>query len=126
MNRVEFIGKLGSDPEIKYFESGNSIANVSIADNFYSKGEQQTIWLPLKIWGALGVYLANHARKGSTVKVTGSLESETWTDRQSGSQRSKTILNVDWVDILSSEGGSATPGKTTAQTNSEPIPNDPA
>jgi len=77
------------------------VAEFSIAVDG-RKRDSKPLWLNLKIWGKTAEVAANYVRKGSKVAVSGSLESETWTDRASGEEKSKMVLNVKELTLLDS------------------------
>jgi len=101
LNVCSFTGRAGRDPETRYFESGSMVAEFSIAVDGW-KRDSKPLWLNLKIWGKTAEVAANYVRKGSQVAVSGSLESETWTDRDSGEEKSKMVLNVKELTLLDS------------------------
>ena len=77
------------------------VAEFSIAVDSW-KRDSKPLWLNLKIWGKQAQVAADYVRKGSMVAVSGSLESETWTDRASGEEKSKMVLNVKELTLLDS------------------------
>jgi single-strand DNA-binding protein len=105
LNVCTFTGRAGKDPEVRYFESGKMIAEFSIAVDSW-KRDEKPLWLNLKIWGKIADVAANYVRKGSMIAVSGQLENETWTDRGSGEERSKIVLNVKELTLLDSKKGS--------------------
>ena len=68
LNKVQLIGRLGQDPEIKYTDSGKNVANVSLATSETWKdqsGEKQekTEWHKLVMWGRLATLAENYLKK---------------------------------------------------------------
>jgi len=109
LNVCTFTGRAGRDPEVRYFESGKMIAEFSIAVDGW-KRDEKPLWLNLKIWGKIADVAANYVRKGSMIAVSGKLENETWTDRGSGEERSKIVLNVKDLTLLDSKKDSDASG----------------
>ncbi len=77
-NRVQLIGFLGSDPELKSLESGNTLAKFSSATNetyLNAQGEKvtNTTWHSLVVWNKLAELCGKVLKKGSEVVVEGSL-----------------------------------------------------
>lgn len=106
INSCTFSGRAGRDPEVRYFEGGTMVAEFSIAiDGF--KRDQQPIWLPVKIWGKQAQVAADFVRKGSKIGISGKLEQETWTDRNTGDERSKLLLNCQQLTLLDSRRNDA-------------------
>jgi single-strand DNA-binding protein len=102
LNVCSFTGRAGRDPELKYFESGSAIAQLTIAVDGW-KRDSEPLWLNLKVWGKLAQVAADYVKKGSQIAVSGQLENETWTDRASGEKRSKVVLNVKELTLLGSK-----------------------
>jgi single-strand DNA-binding protein len=109
LNVCSFTGRAGKDPEVRYFESGKMVAVFYIAVEGW-KRDEKPLWLNLKIWGKIADVAANYVRKGSMVAVSGKLENETWTDRVSGEERSKPVLNVKDLTLLDSKKDSDASG----------------
>ena len=105
MNVITLVGRAGRDPEIRYFESGTMVANLSIAVNAYKKDEDPD-WFNLVIWGKQAQVVADYVRKGSQIAVSGRSTSEHWTDKTTGEKRSKPIVNVDRITLLGSKNDS--------------------
>jgi single-strand DNA-binding protein len=109
VNSVALVGRAGRDPEVRYFESGSMVANLTLAVNRRSRDDQPD-WFPLEIWGNQAQVAADYVRKGSLLGITGSFKLDRWTDRTTGEERSKPVITVDRLDLLGSkrdaEGGS--------------------
>jgi len=93
-NSVTIVGNLGADPDIRFFESGACRCEIRIA--VYSGKDKSTgeakppYWFSVKAFGDTAQQMANTLRKGDRIKVTeGQLAQDSWTDRQSGNQRTK-------------------------------------
>jgi single-strand DNA-binding protein len=99
LNVCSFTGRAGRDPEMKFFESGSAIAQLTIAVDGW-KRDSEPLWLNLKIWGKLAQVAGDYVRKGSQIAVSGQLESESWTDKATGDKRSKMVLNVKELTLL--------------------------
>ena len=108
INTVTLTGRAGRDPEAKYFESGTMVAQVSIAIDKYKKNEKPD-WFEVKFWGKQAQVAADYLKKGSLFGVTGRLEWETWTDRNTGEERRKPVIVGERLQLLGSkrdaEGG---------------------
>ena len=98
LNIVNLVGRVGRDPEVKYFESGTVLCTLTLAVNRRSSKRDEADWFNLKIWGKTAEIAANYVRKGSLIGVHGSLEIETWKDRNTGVDRSSPIIKVDRLD----------------------------
>ena len=103
LNTVHLVGRVGGDPDIKYYESGSVLCTMTMAVNRRSKNNEQTDWFNLKIWGNTAKIAADYVKKGSLIGIQGSLEIENWTDRATGSDRSRPVIKVDRLDLLGSK-----------------------
>ena len=96
MNSVTIVGRLGQDPEIKYFESGSVKARFSVAvDRNFSKENRITDWFTIEVWGRQAEFVAEWVKKGSLVAVSGSLEMNRWTDREGNLREFPTVRATD-------------------------------
>lgn len=92
INKVILVGNLGRDPEIRHTNSGQKIANLSVAtsDTWKDKsGERQerTEWHRVVVFNAnLAEFAERFLRKGSKVYIEGSLQTRKFTD-QSGAEK---------------------------------------
>lgn len=99
LNKVELIGNLGNDPELRYMPSGGAVANLSIAtteswkDKTTGEKKEQTEWHRVVIFGKLAEVAGEYLRKGSKVFIEGSLRTRKWQD-QAGVERYTTEINV--------------------------------
>lgn len=101
LNKVQLIGSLGADPEIKSFQNGGRVCNLRMAtsekwkDKQTGEQKEQTEWHTVSILndGLVGI-AERFLRKGSKVYVEGQLRTRKWQD-QSGNDRYSTeiVLN---------------------------------
>jgi single-strand DNA-binding protein len=103
LNVVTLVGRVGGDPDVKYFESGTVVCKLTLAVNRRSKNNDQPDWFNLEIWGKTAQIAADYVRKGSLIGVTGSLKFDRWQDRSTGANRSKPVIRVDQLDLLGSK-----------------------
>jgi single-strand DNA-binding protein len=99
MNSITLVGRAGRDPEIRFMESGNCVANLTLAVNGRSR-DDDPLWFNLEIWGKQAQVAADYVRKGSLIGVSGSLKEEKWTDRTTGEERKKWVVNVQNLQLL--------------------------
>jgi single-strand DNA-binding protein len=105
-NKVILIGNLGQDPDVRSMQSGDKVANLSVATSERWKdkdGNQQekTEWHRVVIFGRAAEIAERFLRKGSKVLIEGQLETRKWQD-QSGADRYSTEV------IVRGYGGSMT------------------
>lgn len=101
---VTLVGNATADPEIRFFEGGTAKATFSIAVNRYwtdDSGEkkEQTSFFNIAAWRYLAEDVARVVQKGSRVIVTGKLEQQTWTDKDTNDKKSTIIVTADQIGI---------------------------
>ena len=101
VNSVTLVGRACRDPEVRYFESGSVVANLTLAVNRRSRDDEPD-WFNLEIWGKQAQVAADYVRKGSLLGIIGSLKLDRWTDRSSGEERSKPVVRVERLELLGS------------------------
>jgi len=102
INSVTLVGRAGRDPEVKYFESGTVVANLTIAVNRRNRDDEPD-WFNLEIWGKQAQVAADYVKKGSLIGITGSFKLDSWKDRNTGEERSKPVVRVDRLELLGSK-----------------------
>ena len=101
VNSVTLVGRAGRDPDVRYFESGTVVANLTMAVNRRSRDDEPD-WFNLEIWGKQAQVAADFVKKGSLIGITGSFKVDTWNDRNSGEKRQKPVVRVDRLELLGS------------------------
>ncbi|MEB3336770.1 MAG: single-stranded DNA-binding protein [Leptolyngbyaceae bacterium] len=102
LNVVTLVGRVGGDPDVKYFESGSVVCNLTLAVNRRSRDEQPD-WFNLELWDKTAEVAANYVRKGKQIAVTGTLKLDQWQDRNTGVTRSKPVIRVAQMELLGSK-----------------------
>lgn len=89
MNTIILIGRLTSDPELKFFSSGTAISKCTIAIDRNYKKDNQTVtdFIPIEVWGKQAEYAATCLEKGYLIAVSGSLHIDRYID-PSGNNKS--------------------------------------
>jgi single-strand DNA-binding protein len=110
MNTVILIGRLGQDPELKYFESGSVKVRFTLAvDRSMSKENRQTDWFNIELWGKQAEVAGEWLRKGKLVSVSGQMEVQRWND-QTGNPREMPVIRASDFRMLGSAKDNATAG----------------
>ena len=80
MNSAILVGRVGQDPEIKYFESGKSKTTFSIAvDRWNPKTKaREADWFNIQMWDKKGESAAEWIKKGAMVSVEGKIMVSKW------------------------------------------------
>jgi len=96
LNKVQLIGNLGLDPEVRSFQNGGKVCNLSVAtseqwkDRNTGERREKTEWHRVAIFSEpLARIAEQYLRKGSKVYLEGQLETRKWQD-QSGQDRYST------------------------------------
>lgn len=110
VNIVMLVGRVGIDPDVKYFESGSVVCNLRLAVNRPTSKTDKPDWFDLELWDKRAEVAANYVRKGSLIGVKGSLKFDRWQDRNTGVDRSKPVIRVDRLDLLGSKRDRDTSG----------------
>ncbi|MGD1852570.1 MAG: single-stranded DNA-binding protein [Cyanophyceae cyanobacterium] len=102
LNVVNLVGRVGGDPDMRYFESGTVLCRLTLAVNRPTKNDDQPDWFSLEIWGKAAETAGNYVRKGSLLGIQGRLSIDTWTDRNTNAQRSAPKIRVEQFRFLGS------------------------
>jgi single-strand DNA-binding protein len=84
LNKVQLIGRVGKDPEIKTFQNGGSIANFSIAtsenwkDKTTGEKKESTEWHNISVNGPLVSVVEKFVHKGDQIYVEGKIKQRSW------------------------------------------------
>ncbi|MDF2437495.1 MAG: single-stranded DNA-binding protein [Bacteroidota bacterium] len=105
-NKVQLIGNLGMNPEIKVLDGGKKLAKMSIATNETyknAKGEKitETQWHNLIAWGKTVAVIEKYLSKGSEVAIEGKLINRNYTDKE-GVKRYITEIQVNELLLIGS------------------------
>ncbi|MDR2234255.1 MAG: single-stranded DNA-binding protein [Tannerella sp.] len=135
LNKVILIGNVGKDPTVKYFDSGNAVANFTVATTergyTLSNGTEvpeRTEWHNVVVNRERTQFVEKWVKKGSLVYVEGKLRTRTYDD-QSGAKHYITEVYADRIEFYytgkrpeaaeSGSGGSNVAAQT--QTTATPI-----
>jgi single-strand DNA-binding protein len=107
-NRVQLIGHLGMNPEVKTLESGTKLAKFSLATNdsyVNNKGEkvEETEWHNVIAWNKTAELVESYLEKGREVALEGKLTSRSWDD-ENGNKRYITEIVCNEILFLGGKG----------------------
>ena len=104
VNRVELIGNLGRDPEIRSTQAGKKIATLSIATSESWKDQQSGEWKERTEWHRVVIFneglakvAEKHLTSGMKVRIEGKLRTRKWQD-QAGQDRYSTEIHIENFD----------------------------
>lgn len=82
MNSAVVVGRVGQDPEVKYFESGKVKTNFSVAVNRWDPKTKSEVadWFSIDVWDKQAEFAGEYVKKGRLVAVDGRIAINKWTD----------------------------------------------
>jgi len=107
-NKVQLIGRLGQDPDIKTLESGKKVAHFTMATNENYKSAdgsktEETTWHNIVAWNGLAELASKYLKKGREVCIEGRISYRSYTDKN-GVPKSVTEIVASDLVLLSSGG----------------------
>ncbi len=107
-NKVQLIGRLGQDPDIKTLDSGKKVAHFTMATNENFKSAdgtktEETTWHSIVAWNGLAELASNYLKKGREVCIEGRISYRSYTDKN-GLPKSVTEIVASDLVLLSSGG----------------------
>jgi single-strand DNA-binding protein len=99
LNRCEFIGRLGKDPEVRYAPSGDAVCNFSIAVGYKTKEKETTEWVRIVAFGKLAGICADYLKKGSQVFIAGRMTTRKWVNKDGVDQYTTEVV-ADQMQML--------------------------
>ena len=105
-NKVQLIGRLGQDPDIKTLDSGKKVAHFTMATNENFKSAdgtktEETTWHSIVAWNGLAELASKYLKKGREVCIEGRISYRSYTDK-SGLPKSVTEIVASDLVLLSS------------------------
>jgi single-strand DNA-binding protein len=129
LNKVALLGNVGKDPEIRNTQSGEQIANLTLAtseswtDKSSGEKKERTEWHRITCFnpGLVGV-IEKYVKKGSKIYVEGALQTRKWTDNQ-GQERYTTEIILSKFNgtlLLCGDRASASEREPAQERRAEP------
>src|SRR5690554_5737547 len=100
LNRCEFIGRLGRDPESRFSPDGMQIVSFSIAVGRKYKDKEETEWVNIVAFGKLAEICAEYLSKGKQIYVAGRMNTQKYQDKETGQDRYSTRIIADQMQML--------------------------
>ena len=109
VNKVILIGNVGKDPEIRYMQSGEPIANFSLATNEVwndksGQKQERTEWHRVEVFGKTAQVVRDYCTKGKQVYLEGSIRYDEWTDKD-GNKKYMTKIRLSGPTMRRASGG---------------------
>jgi len=117
LNKVEIIGNVGKEPEMRFTPSGKPVTSFSVAVNSKFGESESTEWFSIVAWNKLAETCNQYLSKGQQVFVEGRLQTRTWEDND-GQKHYKTEVIANKVLFL----GQRKQEETTPEIEPEDLP----
>lgn len=124
MNKVELIGRLTKEPEIKLTSNQTQFCNFTIAVDRRFKdayGQRQADFINCVAWKQTAVFIQKYFHKGNRIGLTGSIQTRSFDD-QNGQKRFVTEVIVDEAEFVESQPAQTQPEPQTQQEPSQAQP----
>lgn len=106
MNRVELIGRLARDAELKVLPSGTSISKFTIATDKFTKGEEKSVdFIPCVAWKKTADFIGKYGKRGDLISVEGRVYVGSYEDTSTHKKVNKIEITADSVEILNRAKG---------------------
>jgi len=117
VNRAIVVGNLGKDPEVRYTQGGQPVANFTVAtnekwtDKTSGQLQERTEWHRIVVWGKLAEICGEYLKKGRQAFIEGRLQTREWTDKEGKKQYSTEIVanNVQFIGARPDGAGTGAP-----------------
>ncbi len=110
LNKVQIIGRLTRDPELRSTPSGQNVANFSVATSFTwtdknGQKQEKTEFHNVVAWGRQAEIIAQYFVKGQEIYVEGRLETRSWDDKDSGKKMYRTEIILEKFEFGAKPAG---------------------
>lgn len=110
LNKIQIIGNLGRDPEMRYTPGGTPVTNFSVAVNRVSRGQdgqtaEETEWFRVECWEKLAEIADQYLKKGSQVYIEGRLRTRKYTGNDGVERTAVEIVARDMIMLSGREEG---------------------
>ena len=119
-NKVMIMGNITRDIELRATPKGTSVADIGLACNRVRMGEdgqkiEEVTYVDVTLWGRQAELASQYLGKGKPVFIEGRLSMDTWTDKETGKQRSKLKVVGENMQFI---GGNTEKSATNRTANS--------
>lgn len=101
VNSVTLVGRVGKDPESR-MAGETPVASFSLATSEKVKGEEQTQWHQVKVFGKLADIVQQYVKKGQMLYIGGSIRYESW--EKDGEKKYRTEIVAREMKMLGGKG----------------------
>ncbi len=105
INKVELLGRVGTDPEMQHTSNGTAVTQLRLAtERRRQDGEVEADWHNIVVWGKTAEAVNQYVGKGDRIYVAGRLVQNTW-EGDDGQRRHRTEVHASEVVFLDSRNG---------------------
>jgi len=106
VNKVILVGNLGANPEMRFTQGGQAVANLRLATterwtDRNGQKQEQTEWHRVVVWGKQAEICGQYLTKGRQIYVEGRIRTRQWQDQQ-GQKRFTTEIVAQVIQMLGS------------------------
>ena len=115
VNKVILVGNLGADPEVRYMNNGDAVANIRMAtteswkDKNTGERKEITEWHRVVFYRKLAEIVEKYLKKGSAVYIEGRIRTRKWQDKE-GQERYTTEIEANEMQMLGSRQSASSSG----------------
>lgn len=127
-NKVILGGRLTADPKLQTTPGGTLVTTFPVAVNSRFKGADgntKALFVDVVAWSKIAEFVTTHFRKGSSICVTGELQSRSWTDKNGASRYTIEVMakEVTFVDLKAEmPQAEVDPESPATEEKGEPLP----
>ena len=105
INKVELLGRVGTEPEMQYTPGGTAVTKLRLATDRYRRdGEDGTDWHDVTCWAKLAEAVNEYVGKGQRIYVAGRLVQNSW-EGEDGQRRHRTEVHASEIVFLDGNNG---------------------
>ncbi len=111
INKVELLGRVGTDPEMTYTPGGTAVTKLRLATDRYRRdAEPETDWHNIVVWNGTAEAVNQYVAKGQRIYVAGRLVNNSW-EGDDGQRRHRSEVHASEVVFLDGGNGSGNVGQ---------------
>lgn len=99
MNKVELIGRLIKEPELRYTNNNKPVSNFSIAVNKRVNGENKADYINCVAWNTTAEFITKYFKKGQAIALVGRLQNRSYEDNN-GQKRNVIEVVIEETEFV--------------------------
>lgn len=120
VNKIILLGRLGTEPELKYLPNGSAVCNFTLAtsEKYTDKNgekKENTEWHKIVVWGKIAELCNQYLKKGSQAFIEGKIQTRSYDDKD-GNKKYITEINASSVQFLDSKSSDSEMVKSAKET----------